>query len=178
MWNNSSHVFRNEIRLLEGSETWTKSVLKKPVPVTYFNSPRGFQAPNPALITAESPRRRSKQSSRYQTGTTYRNWLDYFSHSATAAHSARRLSIWAGWSGGPHCFTSFTTTLTWQKTTLNAHFKSVAKAPSVKASTSVNQYDCLEICCSANYGYMTMMGKDAKCTLSSLLQSRCLKNAS
>lgn len=39
-----------------------------------------------------------EQSSRYQTGNTYRNWLDYFSHSSTAAHSTWRLLI--GWVAG------------------------------------------------------------------------------
>ncbi len=45
-----------------------------------------------------------KQCSRYQTGNTYRNWLDYFCHSSTAAHSTWRLLIgWVAWKpGSPH----------------------------------------------------------------------------
>lgn len=45
-----------------------------------------------------------EQNSRYQTGNTYRNWLDYFSHSSTAAHSTWRLLIgWVAWKpGSPH----------------------------------------------------------------------------
>lgn len=44
------------------------------------------------------------QSSRYQTGNTYRNWLDYFSHSSTAAHSTWRLLIgWVAWKPSNDC---------------------------------------------------------------------------
>ncbi len=42
-----------------------------------------------------------EQNSRYQTGNTYRDWLDYFSHSSTAAHSTWRLLIgWVAWKPG------------------------------------------------------------------------------
>lgn len=137
MWNIYNNIINKTPMLLgmkldsAGRKTWTKTVLsvsgfQKSVPVTYFNSPRGFQSPNPALITAESPCRRSKQS-RYQTGTTYRNWLDYFSHSITAAHSARRLLIWAEQPGSPHHRVfQFTATLKWKNTTLNTHFNALA----------------------------------------------------
>lgn len=73
---------------------------QKSVPVTYFCSPRGARAPNPALITAQSPCRRSR-AAQIRLGGPYRNWLHYFSRSCTAAHSAWRLLIWDKWPGSP-----------------------------------------------------------------------------
>lgn len=69
--------------------------------MTYFCSPRGARAPNPALITAQSPCRRSR-AAQIRLGGPYRNWLHYFSgSSAAAAHSTRRLLIWDKWPGSP-----------------------------------------------------------------------------